>query len=140
MKGPDWVGDVAELHQKFRVEGVGERLFDLVRAMPEGRRREFLGFRMRFLREELTELETAETAEDFVDALVDLCVVAIGTMDAFGVDADKAWLEVHCANAAKEPGVKPGRPNPLGLPDLLKPEGWRSPDHSGNIGLLGGLL
>ena len=31
-------------------------------------------------------------------------------------------------------GVKPTRPNKLGLPDLIKPEGWVAPDHTGNYG------
>ena len=36
----------------------------------------------------------------------------------------------------KEIGVKDTRPNPLGLPDLVKPEGWQSPQHYDNIGKL----
>jgi len=35
---------------------------------------------------------------------------------------------------SKKPGVKPGRPNPFGLPDLLKPSGWTPPTHEGNHG------
>ena len=37
----------------------------------------------------------------------------------------------------KELGIKETRPNPLGLPDLIKPPGWKGPDHrdmEGNIG------
>ena len=34
----------------------------------------------------------------------------------------------------KEVGVKPSRPNPLGLPDLIKPEDWEAPNHEGNYG------
>jgi hypothetical protein len=37
---------------------------------------------------------------------------------------------------AKEVGIKEGRPNPLGLPDLIKPAGWVAPDHADNTGLL----
>ena len=55
--------------------------------------------------------------EEMIDGLIDLCVIAIGTLDIAGVDADKAWEEVLEANMAKEVGIKPGRPNPLGLPD-----------------------
>ena len=29
----------------------------------------------------------------------------------------------------KEPGVKPNRPNPLGLPDFIKPDGWVGPNY-----------
>lgn len=130
---------MAEMHEKFRDER-GERLSAIVLAMPPELRRELLRFRVAFLREELDELERATSADDVVDALVDLCVVAIGTMDAFGVCARTAWREVHRANMAKEPGVKPGRPNPLGLPDLVKPSGWVAPSHADNVGLLEGLI
>ena len=73
---------------------------------------------------------------EIVDAMIDLCVVAIGTLDAFKVDAHKAWTRVLDANMQKEPGIKASRPNPLGLPDLIKPEGWTAPSHLDNIGLL----
>ena len=73
-------------------------------------------------------------AEEMIDGLIDLCVIAIGTLDIAGVDAQRAWASVLEANMAKVPGVKPGRPNPLGLPDLTKPSGWCGPDHSANLG------
>jgi predicted HAD superfamily Cof-like phosphohydrolase len=98
--------------------------------------KKFLEFRINFLNEELTELKTAETAEDVVDALIDLCVVAIGTLDGFAVDSHKAWDEVLKANMSKKTGIKATRPNPLGLPDLIKPEGWVGPSHSNNYGFL----
>ena len=78
----------------------------------------------------------SEDPEEIVDALIDLCVVAIGTLDAYSVNAYKAWDEVHAANMAKEVGIKESRPNPLGLPDLVKPEGWTPPTHAGNHGLI----
>ena len=36
----------------------------------------------------------------------------------------------------KEVGIKASRPNPLGLPDLIKPEGWTAPSHADNTGTL----
>ena len=96
----------------------------------------FLRFRIDFLQEELTEMINAESAEDVVDALIDLCVVAIGTLDAFDVDANEAWNEVLKANMKKKAGINESRPNPLGLPDLIKPKGWKAPSHEGNHGLL----
>src|SRR5271163_652788 len=95
-----------------------------------------LKFRLDFLKEELTEAYEAESADDVVDAMIDLIVVAIGTLDAYEVNAYEAWNRVHAANMAKKSGIKPGRPNPLGLPDLMKPEGWTPPTHVDNIGLL----
>ena len=91
------------------------------------------------MQEELDEMKHAAKSEDpeeIVDALIDLCVVAIGTLDAYGINAYKAWDEVHAANMSKEVGIKESRPNPLGLPDLVKPEGWTPPTHAGNHGLI----
>ena len=85
------------------------------------------------MQEELDELkDNMENPEEIVDALIDLCVVAIGTLDAYMVDSHAAWNEVLWCNMQKKPGVKPERPNPLGLPDLIKPEGWKAPSHAGN--------
>ena len=129
----NWVKDINEMHTKFGVR-------DAVKNFDSVMLRTFLRFRLDFLHEELGETEkAAETgkpldAEEVVDGLIDLCVVAIGTLDALGVDPHKAWDEVHKANMTKEVGVKESRPNPLGLPDLIKPEGWVGPDHSGNHG------
>lgn len=125
----DWVQDIAEMHQKYGVNPV-------VRNFDQEKLRAFLEFRVRFLQEELDEMKKADNADDVVDALVDLCVVAIGTLNAYDVDAYEAWNRVHAANMAKTPGVKASRPNPLGLPDLIKPEGWTAPTHQDNTGLL----
>lgn len=125
----NWVKDINEMHVKFDVHAAIEK-------MDAETLKKFLEFRINFLQEELDELKTAETADDVVDALIDLCVVAIGTMDAFGVDAHEAWDRVHHCNMMKEVGIKESRPNPLGLPDLVKPAGWYPPTHVDNVGLL----
>lgn len=124
-----WVQDIADMHRKF---GVNEA----VRKMDADKLKAFLEFRIRFLQEELDEMKNTDDPEEVTDALIDLCVVAIGTMDALDINAHVAWDEVHRANMAKEVGIKASRPNPLGLPDLIKPEGWVAPSHQGNIGLL----
>ena len=136
----DWVDDINKMHAKFGVhDWLANQLED---PSDEGREKlkKFLDFRLRFLDEELNETKAAAmldyNAKEVVDGLIDLCVVAIGTLDAFGVDAHKAWDEVLRANMDKEPGVKPTRPNPLGLPDLIKPEGWKGPNHNDNIGYI----
>lgn len=131
----NWVKDIAEMHTKYGTN-------DVVRSMDKNQLKSFLKFRVDFLQEELDELKSASAngmpidAPEVVDALIDLCVVAIGTLDAFDVDAYKAWDVVHKANMNKEVGVKESRPNPLGLPDLIKPEGWVAPTHDDNTGLL----
>jgi len=134
----NWTKDINDMHRKF---GVHEAIKDF----DKKKLKEFLEFRLRFLDEELNETKTAASrpgsvdAEEVVDGLIDLCVVAIGTLDAFGVDAYKAWDTVHKANMSKEVGIKEERPNPLGLPDLIKPDGWENPSHEGNHARLSDL-
>ena len=127
----NWVEDIHLMQSKYLtrqwVENNPEKL------------KKFLEFRVDFLKEELMETTAAVTnndPEEIVDGLIDLCVVAIGTLDAFGVDPYKAWDEVLKANMNKRVGVKEGRPNPLGLPDLMKPADWKAPSHEGNYGKL----
>ena len=128
--------DIHEMHKKYGVhkwicEQAGKGEWSLLE--------KFMQFRLAFLREELNETTKAVNEKDekeIVDGLIDLIVVAVGTLDAFEVDGEKAWKEVLKANMAKEVGVKKSRPNPLGMPDLIKPDGWKGPDHSGNTGLL----
>tara|TARA_A100001011_G_C14205467_1_gene797590 strand:- start:158 stop:568 length:411 start_codon:yes stop_codon:yes gene_type:complete len=129
----DWVKDIAEMHKKY---GVNDWVRD-----PKNKEqlRQFLVFRLDFLEEEFDETQKAffdGNKEEIVDGLIDLCVIAIGTLNAFDIDAHEAWNRVFKANMDKEVGIKPGRPNPLGLPDLIKPKGWKGPEHNDNTGLL----
>lgn len=128
----NWVKDIQDMHTKFGVREATSKLSPNLLA-------EYLDFRIRFLQEELDETKHAAAtgdAEEIVDGLIDLCVVAIGTLDAYGINAEEAWNKVFIANMAKEVGVKASRPNPYGLPDLVKPEGWQPPSHAGNHGIL----
>ena len=137
----NWIADMQLMHQKFGVNPV-------VRTFDKAKSRAFLEFRIAFLQEELDEMSKAlvdfdtgkisavQAADDVVDAAIDLCVVAIGTLDAFDVNAYTAWNRVLDKNMEKETGIKASRPNPLGLPDLIKPEGWSAPTHRDNIGTL----
>ena len=129
----NWAHDIMMMHEKYGV-------FEKVQAFDKEKLNKFLEFRIKFLEEEMNELSTAESADDVVDALIDLCVVAIGTLDLFDVDARLAWDRVHEANMNKLVGIKESRPNPLELPDLVKPEGWTAPSHKDNVGLLGLLF
>ena len=146
----DWANDIYMMHQKFGVK----EWFEANKGDKELMAK-YLTFRLNMCLEEL--LETAEAAdlelainedgkfqfmgdvsktdpEEIVDGLIDMCVFAIGTLDVFNVDANEAWDRVYKANMDKNVGVKPGRPNPFGLPDLIKPEGWVAPNHTGNYG------
>ena len=131
----NWFHDLKVMHQKY---GVNKWMQAELQSDVDWRKiNKFMQFRLGMMQEELDETKEAfdkKDAEEMVDGIIDLCVFAIGTLEVFGVDANKAWDEVYRANMAKEVGIKEGRPNPLGLPDLVKPEGWKGPSHEGNHG------
>jgi len=129
----NWFKDMQDMHKKY---GVDKWMND-EKNSDWSRLNKFMQFRINMMQEELDETKAAfndRNAEEMVDGIIDLCVFAIGTLEVFGVDANKAWDEVYKANMSKEVGIKEGRPNPLGLPDLVKPEGWTGPNHEGNHG------
>ena len=89
----NWVEDIHLMQSKYLTR-------QWVETNPE-KLKKFLEFRVDFLKEELMETTAAVTnndPEEIVDGLIDLCVVAIGTLDAFGVDPYKAWDAVLEAN------------------------------------------
>lgn len=135
----DWAHDINMMHHKFGVHEWFQKNKDDKEVMSK-----YLRFRLKMCMEEMNETIDAalfdKDAEEVVDGLIDLCVFAIGTLDVFGVDANTAWDKVYEANMAKSPGVKPGRPNPFKLPDLIKPAGWQPPSHEGNHGKLSNIL
>jgi len=134
----DWVKDMRQMASKYKIQ-------DAVNNLDSAQLKAFLQFRINFLQEELDEMKKAAIpnqpidSEEVVDALIDLCVVAIGTLDLFDINAYEAWNEVLEANMNKKVGIKETRPNPLGLPDLIKPKDWKAPSHKGNHGKLSGL-
>lgn len=122
--------DLLDMHAKYGVH-------ESVDALDSDKLNRFMELRIAQIEEELNELKDAvanNDPEEIVDALVDISVFAIGTMDLFQVDGHRAWNQVLEANLDKEVGIKPGRPNPFGLPDLIKPAGWEAPSHEGNHG------
>lgn len=126
----DWVKDINEMHAHYKMD---------ISSFDKEKLLAFLEFRYAFLAEEMKELREAldrKDVEEIIDAHIDLNVVSTGTLDLLEINTYVAWDAVLAANMAKEPGVKPSRPNPLGLPDLIKPEGWVAPNHVGNYGLL----
>ena len=131
----NWFHDMKVMHQKF---GVNKWMQAEQQSDVEFKRlNKFMQFRLDMMQEELDETKKAfeeKDAPEMVDGMIDLCVFAIGTLEVFGVDASKAWDEVYKANMSKEVGIKEGRPNPLGLPDLVKPKGWKGPSHEDNHG------
>ena len=127
-----YVRDINNMHQHYGIHEAVDKL-------NKEQLRQMLTFRFDFLKEELNEgYEAIERgdSEEVVDALIDLIVVAVGTLDLYDVDIDKAWNQVLAANMNKAVGIKASRPNPLGLPDLIKPSDWTGPDHTGNHGMV----
>ena len=132
ISSSNWPTTIQAMHGQFQVN-------NWTMNVGQDKLKELMKLRMRMLSEEFNETMQAYLQgdeEEFVDGLIDLCVIAIGTLDIADVDANKAWKEVMKANMSKEVGVKPGRPNKLGLPDLIKPSNWEGPDHSRNTGKL----
>jgi predicted HAD superfamily Cof-like phosphohydrolase len=129
----NWFKDMQVMHKKYGVDEWMKK----EKNSDWSRLNKFMNFRIKMMQEELDETKAAfknKDQEEMVDGIIDMCVFAIGTLEVFGVDANKAWDEVLKANMSKEVGIKEGRPNPLGLPDLVKPEGWEGPTHKGNHG------
>ena len=120
-----FVNDIDEFIAKY---GFNEQPFDVDK----------LAFRLDLLNEELDETELAadeSNPEEIVDGLIDLIYIAVGTLRLAGVDAQKAWDEVHRANMSKIRGIKPGREQSGGF-DVYKPADWVAPNHNGNHGVL----
>ncbi len=80
--------------------------------------------RVRLMREELQELDTAMALSDMVgvaDGIADLLYVTLGTAVAYGINIDPIFETVHNSNMSKIGGEvrKDGK--------ILKPEGWLDP-------------
>ena len=133
MNNPDLIQDIADMGQKFGVNAA-------VRKLSPEMLYEYVQFRIGCLEEELEELKLAKTGDDAVDAIIDLLVFGIGTLSQLDVDVAEAWRRVHAANMTKSPGIKPGRPNPWNLPDLVKSADWKAPDHHDNVGLFSKIM
>lgn len=126
------IKDIKDLNTKFKIN-------EFINQTDTETLDRYLDFRIDFIEEELRELAESTTADDCVDALIDIIVVALGTLTSMNVDVQKAWDEVHKANMSKQIGINKTRQNEFGLPDLVKPKGWIVPDHSDNVGLIGDL-
>ena len=107
----NWFKDMQDMHKKYGVKKwmQAEQQSDV----PIRKLKEYMEFRIGMMQEELDETKEAFELKDapgMVDGIIDLCVFAIGTLEVFGVDANKAWDEVYKANMSKEAGIKEGRP------------------------------
>lgn len=102
------------------------------RTLPGLLTREHAEARVKFLREEVKELEDALAAYDLakaVDALTDIDYVVLGTVCRLGVV--EGWEQhrqiTHNANMAKELTEVPHESGYKGK--IIKPPGWQPPNH-----------
>lgn len=113
------VGLVEKMHEKF---GITSNQVAFSKEEKE--------FRIAAMREEIDEYIESETKEDELDAIVDLIVFALGTLERSGMISafEEAFKRVMEANMKKELGANQKRGS-FQL-DLKKPEGWAAPDLS----------
>jgi len=85
-------------------------------------------FRICALREEIGEYEDADTPEKELDALLDLLIFLLGTFyrQGYAKYILNGFIVIMDANMKKQVGLNKKRNN-LKF-DLIKPEGWLSPD------------
>ena len=84
------VDDIKHLNNKYHIR---DFINDLVQYKNKSLLIDYLKFRADFIHEELQELYLSieeQNPEDVVDALIDIIVVAIGTLDCFDV-VDRDW-------------------------------------------------
>jgi predicted HAD superfamily Cof-like phosphohydrolase len=130
--------DIVDFHHKFRLVYDGPP-----RPLPE----ELGEFRAKFLQEELDEYnfhrekintdgDSLEHREGLLDALVDLVYVALGTAYLHGFNFAEAWRRVQRANMAKVRAERADQSKRGSTFDVVKPEGWKAPDHRDLVGVL----
>jgi predicted HAD superfamily Cof-like phosphohydrolase len=122
--------DVEAFHIKFGVPLAGA---------PSFLDREANEFRVKFMQEELDEFREDYANGDMLkaaDALVDLVYVAMGTASMMGLPWQQLWDEVQRANMSKvrASGADDARSVRKSALDVVKPEGWKGPDHRAALG------
>lgn len=88
-------------------------------------------FRAKFMHEELLEFTEAWKNNDLAeqaDALVDLVYVVIGTAYLMDLPWQELWDEVHRTNLRKRKPTSIDETKRGHEHDIVKPEGWTSPD------------
>jgi len=114
--------DVCAFHQKFELPR---------NEVPGLLNEELKDFRIRFLQEELDEfVEACENNDDAkaFDALIDLVYVALGTAYMMNLPWDDGWYQVQFANMKKVRVKNEDESKRGSIYDIIKPEGWVSPD------------
>ena len=85
-------------------------------------------FRIKAMQEELDEYADAQTLDDSYDALLDLIVFAIGTLERHGFPLLDGFMAVMEANMKKELAGSNEASKRGFKRDLVKPAGWTGPE------------
>lgn len=110
---------VKMMHSKFGINYEGPP-----RHLSEEERK----FRITCLKEEIQEYVEAAELEDELDALIDLIVFALGTLERQGFSFTAPFLEVMAANLRKELAADSSKSKRDFAADLVKPPGWSAPN------------
>lgn len=112
---------------RFNLEVIGTKPPEVPTALTGER----LKFRLGVFEEEMSEFDAACCEGDLpeaADALIDLIYYALGGLYEMGVKVDPVWDEVQKRNLEKARGKKARKIS--SDQDAVKPEDWKSPDHS----------
>lgn len=109
---------VRKMHEKFGLENTSG---------PTSLCEEESKFRIAAMQEELNEYAEAKELVDQYDALLDLIVFAIGTLERHGFPLLAGFEAVMNANMAKELGQNGNKRGGFKR-DLVKPAGWTGPE------------
>lgn len=114
--------DIEEFHTKFQISQA---------EIPSFHSDAMMEFRIKFLQEELDEFNEAWVAGDTTkafDALIDLVYVALGTAYICNFPFEEGWQHVHEANMSKRRVRTKSASKRNSEYDIIKPEGWVSPE------------
>jgi predicted HAD superfamily Cof-like phosphohydrolase len=126
--------DVGEFHHKYGLDRASS-----IQA-PHHISPELQEFRVKFLKEELAELEEGYREYDLpkiADALVDLVYVALGTAHLHGLPFDELFAEVQRVNMTKVRATCTSDSRRGSTFDVVKPAGWTPPDIEGVLRAFG---
>jgi len=118
----DLVRDVQLFNEKFDVP---------LLASPGLMKEEMIEYRLKFLEEELFEIQRGfdrRDLEEVFDGLIDLVYVAIGTSEMMGLPFNRGWDEVQACNMSKVKVEHASESKRGSSIDVVKPPNWTPPD------------
>jgi predicted HAD superfamily Cof-like phosphohydrolase len=124
---PNLFQDVIDFHRKFSIQYDGPPR-NLAEVDPD-----LAEFRESRLYDEFLEIKDAIIGDDmeaYLDGLVDLIYIALGTAHLCGWDFNEAWRRVHAKNMAKMRAESAEASQYKHNCDIVKPPGWTPPDLS----------